>query len=108
MQVTFPGTHDDMPDGEPPQGEHLLIFCVLSCAVGVCRSASESHAATLCLRQLAGDSSSSGGGGSSSRKSDQQDQARRAVNRIANAAAAAVGLDDQNNRHLITASYDDL
>lgn len=28
--------------------------------------------------------------------------------RIANAAAAAVGLDDSNNRHLITASYDDL
>jgi hypothetical protein len=107
VQVTFPGTHDDIPDGESPQGEHLPIFCVVLCAVGVCQSASELHAATLRLRQLAGDSSSSGGG-SSSRKSDQQDQARRAVNRIANAAAAAVGLDDQNNRHLITASYDDL
>jgi hypothetical protein len=61
------------------------------------------HPQKSVLLQTAGDGSS----GSSGRKSDQQEQARRAVNRIANAAAAAVGLDDQN-RHLITASYDDL
>ena len=38
VQVTFPGTHDDIPDGESPQGEQLLHekrcqhVCVVSCA----------------------------------------------------------------------------